>query len=203
MQIVSDTVWTKVSKKLIRRWILAKLSKPIEIPNKTIQNDQDLSALSRVFNFESCSKWFEFFGTYTHRSVAIRSVSDPIAICHRFDDRPSIEESICCKLQHVWMACFFGTNRVIRCTLASYFVNVAVHFFRNDLKLKASSRVVAIFTLRVLCVLCVLCEQLLIGCSRLSHQIESCSLISNVISGWSHDLWRKMENTTSTGHRET
>lgn len=121
MQIVSDAVWTKVIKKLVRRWILAKLSKPIEIPNKTIQNDQDLSTLSRVFNFESCSKWFEFFDTYTHRSVAIRSVSDPIAICHRFDDRRSIEESICCKLQHVWMACFFGTNRVIRCTLASIF----------------------------------------------------------------------------------
>lgn len=103
----------------------------IEIPNRTIQNDQDLSTLSRVFNFETCSKWFEFFDTYTHRSVAIRSVSDPIAIYHRFDDRRSIEESICCKLQHVWMVCFFGTNRVIRCTLASIFRERCSSLFQN------------------------------------------------------------------------
>lgn len=101
-----------------------------------------------------------------------------------------------------WHA-FSGPIVLYVALLRQYFVNDAVHFFRNDPKLKASSRVVAIFTLRVLCILCVLCEQLPIGCSRLSHQIESCSLISSVISGWSHDLWRKMENTTSIGHRES
>lgn len=118
MPIVSDAVWTKLIKKLVRR-------------NRTIQNDQDLSTLSRVFNFETCSKWFEFSDTYTRRSVAIRSVSDPIAICHQFDDRRSIEESIRCKLQHVWMACFFGTNRVIRCTLASIFRERCSSLFQN------------------------------------------------------------------------
>lgn len=95
-----------------------------------------------------------------------------------------------------WHA-FSGPIVLYVALLRQYFVNVAVHFFRTGLKLKASSRVVAIFTLRVLS------EQLPIGCSRLSHQIESCSLISNVISGWSQDLWRKWENTASIGHRES
>lgn len=96
------------------------------------------------------------------------------------------------------MPCFFGTNRVIRCTLASIFRERCSSLFQNWCETEGFEP-----CRRYFYTASTLCTPWTIGCSPLSHQSESCSSISNVISGWSHDLCRKIENTTSIGHRES